>query len=353
MDLPTLTISAGKGWMDQRERFSGNIAGKEQKNYTLLSKNELSYNKGNSKLAKYGVVFKLKNFEEALVPRVYHSFKTTSEADPDFIEYVFATKNPDRELAKLITSGARMDGLLNINFNDFMDIKISIPDEEEQTVISKFLVAVDNVITLHQRKINTLETFKKVYLSVMFTNKNDNTPLLRFKNFTEAWEQRKFKNFVEDISTGRSSFISGKLQSNKNKFPILGSTNLIGYDSSYDYSGNFILTARVGANAGNIYRFQGDVKISDNTIYIQTKNLIFTYYLLLNFNLKRLAFGTGQPLIKASEIEKITFRLPSTAKEYRKIGQCLNNIDNLTTLHQRKLYTLKKLKQAYLNKMFI
>lgn len=242
---------------------------------------------------------------------------------------------------------------VEISGKEMAKMPLLLPTIKEQIRIGTYLKNLDNIITLHQRKINTLETFKKVYLSVMFTNKNDNTPLLRFKNFTEAWEQCKFKNFVEDISTGRSSFISGKLQSNKNKFPILGSTNLIGYDSSYDYSGNFILTARVGANAGNIYRFQGDVKISDNTIYIQTKNWIFTYYLLLNFNLKRLAFGTGQPLIKASEIEKITFRLPSTAKEYRKIGQCLNNIDNLTTLHQRKLYTLKKLKQAYLNKMFI
>lgn len=75
MDLPTLTISAGNGWMNQEDRFSGNIAGTEQKNYTLLKKGQLSYNHGNSKLAKYGAVFELRTYEEALVPRVYHSFK--------------------------------------------------------------------------------------------------------------------------------------------------------------------------------------------------------------------------------------------------------------------------------------
>jgi type I restriction enzyme S subunit len=57
MELDTLTISAGNGWMKQEDRFSANIAGKEQKNYTLLRKGELSYNHGNSKLAKYGAVF--------------------------------------------------------------------------------------------------------------------------------------------------------------------------------------------------------------------------------------------------------------------------------------------------------
>ncbi|GMC02414.1 restriction endonuclease subunit S [Enterococcus thailandicus] len=168
MDLPTLTISAGKGWLDQRERFSGNIAGKEQKNYTLLSKNELSYNKGNSKLAKYGVVYKLGTYKEALVPRVYHSFRTTRETDPDFIEYMFATKLPDRELGKLVTSGARMDGLLNINYDDFMGIKINIPYLQEQQKIGTFFKQLDDTIALHQRKLDLLKEQKKGFLQKMF-----------------------------------------------------------------------------------------------------------------------------------------------------------------------------------------
>ena len=123
MDLPTLTMSASSGWLDQKDRFSGDISGKEKKNYTLLKKGELSYNHGNSKLAKYGVVFSLTNYEEALVPRVYHSFKALENTSADFIEYMFSTKLPDRELGKLVSSGARMDGLLNINYDDFMNIQ--------------------------------------------------------------------------------------------------------------------------------------------------------------------------------------------------------------------------------------
>lgn len=152
MDLPTLTISAASGWLDQRERFSTNIAGKEQKNYTLLSNGELSYNHGNSKLAKYGTVFVLRTYEKALVPRVYHSFRTNENLNADFIEYTFATRITDRELAKLISSGARMDGLLNIGYSDFMGVKISVPKIEEQQKISGFLRSFDHLITLHQRK---------------------------------------------------------------------------------------------------------------------------------------------------------------------------------------------------------
>ncbi|AUW96483.1 restriction endonuclease subunit S [Streptococcus pluranimalium] len=169
IDLPTLTISAANGWMNQEDRFSQNIAGKEQKNYTLLKKGELSYNHGNSKLAKYGVVFELETYEEALVPRVYHSFKTIDKlSDPKFIEIMFATKKPDRELGKLISSGARMDGLLNINYSEFMGIKIVIPSFEEQRAIGAFFANLDDLIASQQAKITELETLKKKLLQDMF-----------------------------------------------------------------------------------------------------------------------------------------------------------------------------------------
>ncbi|ALS37505.1 hypothetical protein ATZ35_10175 [Enterococcus rotai] len=168
MDLPTLTISAGSGWLDQRDRFSGNIAGKEQMNYTLLKKGQLSYNHGNSKLAKYGAVFELRAYDEALVPRVYHSFETNVLATSDFIEYMFATKRPDRELAKLVSSGARMDGLLNINFDEFMGINVNIPSVEEQQKIGQHFKYLDNTIALHQQKLDQLKILKKAYLQNMF-----------------------------------------------------------------------------------------------------------------------------------------------------------------------------------------
>ena len=168
MALPTLTISASGGWMNQIDRFSANIAGKEQKNYTLLKKGELSYNHGNSKLAKYGVVFELQDYEEALVPKVYHSFRVNQLADAKFIEIMFSTKIPDRELGKLVSSGARMDGLLNISFDDFMNITIIIPTIEEQQAIGSYFSNLDNLITAHQEKISQLETLKKKLLQDMF-----------------------------------------------------------------------------------------------------------------------------------------------------------------------------------------
>ena len=190
MELPTLTISAANGWMKQEDRFSGNIAGKEQTNYTLLHKGELSYNHGNSKLAKYGTVFSLQTYEEALVPRVYHSFKVENES-ADFIEYYFATKIPDRELRKLISSGARMDGLLNIGYDDFMGIKMMFPSASEQDKIAEYFRALDHIITLHQRKCDETKKLKKFMLQKMFPKKDAKKPEIRFAGFTDDWEQRK------------------------------------------------------------------------------------------------------------------------------------------------------------------
>lgn len=161
LDLPTLTISASKGWLDQKERFSTNIAGKELKNYTLLEKGQLSYNHGNSKYAKYGAVFVLHGLNEALVPRVYHSFKVLPSTIPDFIEYYFSTGKLDRELGKKITSGARMDGLLNISFSEFMDINLMVPKKEEQKEIVSILYSINNIITLHQRKLDNMKKLKQ------------------------------------------------------------------------------------------------------------------------------------------------------------------------------------------------
>jgi type I restriction enzyme S subunit len=168
MDLATLTISAGNGWLDQRDRFSNNIAGNEQQNYTQLRQGELSYNKGNSKHAKCGVVYVLDCHVEALVPRVYHSFRPTDDADAKFLEYLFASKIPDDELAKLITSGARMDGLLNIGYAAFSGIEVNIPELVEQTEISKFMEFLSLAIKGSNTRIEYFEKVKQFLLQQMF-----------------------------------------------------------------------------------------------------------------------------------------------------------------------------------------
>ena len=179
-------------------------------------------------------------------------------------------------------------------------------------------------------------------------NEIQNTPNLRFEGFTEPWRQRKLMEEVTSIDTGKSKF----LIHGTGKYEVLGSTSVIGFDDSYDYEGDFLLTARVGANAGELYRHSGKVKISDNTVFIQGEQLDFIYYSLLNFDIKKLSFGTGQPLIKASELKTLDIKVPEDTSEQKKIGELFSNLDSLIALQQRKYERLQHLKQALLRKMF-
>ena len=133
---------------------------------------------------------------------------------------------------------------------------------------------------------------------------------------------------------------------------MLGSISILGYDSTYDHDGDFVLTARVGANAGNLYRYSGKVKITDNTVYLQSNYPVFLEALLSYFNIKRLSFGTGQPLIKASELKKLSIMVPENASEITNIQKFLEVLSDTIALHERKLELIKKLKQAYLQQMF-
>ena len=174
------------------------------------------------------------------------------------------------------------------------------------------------------------------------------TPKVRFKGFDDAWEQRKVLNEVNSIDTGKSKFEAKE----SGEFEILGSTDVIGYDDSYDYEGDFLLTARVGANAGTLYRHSGKVKITDNTVFLQGNHIDFIFYLLDKFDLKKMSFGSGQPLIKASEVKSLELQMPTSNEEKEKIAEYFLNLDNLITLHQRQCEVLKKQKQFFLQNMF-
>ena len=223
----------------------------------------------------------------------------------------------------------------SISKSAMQDTDIVYPKSvEEQGKIGDYFQSLDNLITLHQKKCEQLTILKKYMLQKMFPQNGSDKPEIRFEGFTDDWEQRKLGDVVDSVDTGKSKF---NKEDSSGEYPILGSTSVIGYDDKYDYEGDFILTARVGANAGNLYRHAGKVKISDNTVFIQTsQNIEFLYQLLIQFDVKKLSFGTGQPLVKASELKNLELMMPTDMKEQMRIGMYLKNLDNLITLHQHK-----------------
>lgn len=374
MDLPTLTISAANGWMSQEDRFSGNIAGKEQKNYTLLRRGQLSYNHGNSKLAKYGTVFSLRTYEEALVPRVYHSFDVTKEADANFIEYLFSTKLPDKELAKLISSGARMDGLLNINYKDFMGINIAIPKVDEQERISGYLRNLDNLITLHQRKCDETKELKKFMLQKMFPKNGEKKPEIRFEGFTDDWEQRKLGEISNKITRKNQDNVVDEVFTNSAEFGIISqrdffdkdianAENINGYyivePDDFVYNPRISTTAlfgpikrnkleRTGAMSPLYYVFKPyDIDLDYLEWYFQTT----CWHAFMRFNGNSGA-RSDRYAITDKIFKEMPIFMPQDIAEQKRIGKYFSELDHLITLHQRKCDEIKEIKKFMLQNMF-
>lgn len=357
MDLPTLTISAANGWMNQEDRFSGNIAGKEQENYTLLHKGELSYNHGNSKLAKYGTVFSLQSYKEALVPRVYHSFKV-EEGSPDFLEYYFATKLPDRELGKLISSGARMDGLLNIGYNEFMGIQMLFPSVEEQKQISNYFRNLDHLITLHQRKCEQTKNLKKYMLQKMFPQNGAKVPEIRFDGFTYDWEQRKLGELVgiyDGVHQTPDYQDSGIMFLSVENIATLKSEKYISEAAFerdykvYPEKGDILMTRIGDVGTTNVVETAEKVAFYVSLALLKP-NGIDSYFLsnamktnpfLKGLRERTLVTAIPQKINK-DEIGKIDIFITNNDEEQKKIGAYFHNLDNLITLHQRQIDFYKK-----------
>ena len=269
----------------------------------------------------------------------------------------YAIPKPDMDLEFVHCSFLNVDwkskdestGLPSLSKEAINETIALVPSFNEQSRLGEFFSDLDSLITLHQRKYDKLVVFKKTMLEKMFPKDGESVPEIRFAGFTDPWEQRELGELVDNIDTGRSVFCSESY----GRYPVLGSTSVIGSDSSYDYEGAFLLTARVGANAGNLYRFAGKVKISDNTVFLQAPNSDFLFYLLGHFDLRKLSFGTGQPLVRASELRAVEIDVPKLENEQKSIAEFFDHLDSLITLHQRKLELLRNIKKSLLDKMFV
>lgn len=166
-----MTISAKRGLISQEDKFDRVIAGDSLKKYTLLSKNDFAYNKGNSKTYQMGCIYQLEDIESALVPFVYICFSPTEKVYSAFYKHWFLAHGLDRQLNRIITSGARGDGLLNVNSDEFFKLKIPYPTIEEQTAIAQVLQAAANEVQVLRSKLDKLKEQKKGLMQVLLTGK--------------------------------------------------------------------------------------------------------------------------------------------------------------------------------------
>ena len=171
-------------------------------------------------------------------------------------------------------------------------------------------------------------------------------PALRFPEFTGEWNFELLGIIAPNITSGKSKPSLGE-------YNLYGSTGVIGKTANADYFGDMLLVARVGANAGSLQLVNENCGITDNTLIIKPCKLSshYLYFYLQHYNLNRLVFGSGQPLITAGMLKKV--RIPfGNQLEQRKIERLLICIDERIATQNKIIEDLKKLKSAIYQEMF-
>jgi len=179
--------------------------------------------------------------------------------------------------------------------------------------------------------------------------KHMNIPELRFPEFEGEWEKKKLGEVTDSISSGKSN---NKLAFGE--FPFYGSTGLIGYTNNYGYTGKIILIARVGANAGSLYKVDGKYSVSDNTLMLKINDkgiLDFVQYYLNKYDLNKLVFGSGQPLITGGHLKELSLYFPDLP-EQSKIATFLTAVDEKLQALKKKKSLLEVYKKGVMQKLF-
>ena len=165
-----MTISARLGLISQKDKFDRVIAGDSLKKYTHIQKGDFAYNQGNSNLYEMGCIYRLKE-QDAVVPFVYICFRPKQNVIGEFYQHFFINHGLDRQLKRIITSGARGDGLLNVDKTDFFELEIVYPHIAEQKAIAEVLTVADNEIATHRKRLEALRLQKRGLMQQLLTGK--------------------------------------------------------------------------------------------------------------------------------------------------------------------------------------
>ena len=191
-----------------------------------------------------------------------------------------------------------------IGKSEIKKIEVFRPEKEEQQKIASFLSSLDELITAQSQKLETLKTHKKGLMQQLFPAEGEMVPKLRFAEFSDSgeWEEKTLGGVCVNIASGKDKI------DNNGSWKLYGSTGIIGKTVSYSFEGDYLLVARVGANAGLLTRTNGIFGVTDNTLVISLiddKTTDFIYYLLERIALNKLVFGSGQPLITGGQLKSL------------------------------------------------
>ena len=288
-----------------------------------------------------------------------------SNIDSAFLAITISNGKPHNDMAKM----AQGKSVVHLHNSDLEKIDLTYPKHEEQVQISTYFKSIDNLITLHQRKYDKLKNIKKSMLEKMFPKNGSNVPEIRFKGFTDAWEQRKLSEIGERVTRKNQDLVSelpltisaqyGLIDQNEFFDKRIASKDVSGYYLVKNGEFAYNKSTSVDAPWGAVKRLDKYEMGVLSTLYIvfsiidkgkTDSDFLVTYYdtNLWHKGVQAVAAegarNHGLLNISADDFLETSLSLPQDIEEQKLIGSYFKNLDNLITLHQRKkeyLYIIK------------
>ena len=361
--LPILTSSKTEGVILQEEHF-----GRKQQHditgYNILPRNYCTYRNRSD-----GVDFTFninKCCDKGIISKFYPVF-SGKNCDVFFLSLVL---NNSDEVVREIAYTCTGTGQKVLSFWNLQKMKVRAPSFDEQKEIAAYFEDLDHLITLHQRKFEKLTNVKKSMLEKMFPRNGSCYPEIRFKGFTDPWEQRKFSEIT---------FLSG--EKNRENLPlesysITNESGFVPQDEKFENGGTmrgadkrmyYIVSpnsfaynpARINVGSIGYQNTEKNVIVSSLYEIFKTSDdvddrLLWHWFKSPDFQklIWQLQEGGVRLYFYYDKLCMGEVSLPSL-EEQRKIGKFFDTLDNLITLHQRELEKLQSIKKALLEKMFV
>ena len=345
-EYPLMAFIADEGVAPKGDRYNREflVNDEENKKYKQTEYGDFIYSSNNLETGSIG----LNNFGKASISPVYSIFRPTELAVSDFIGRRLVCKDFINQMVKW-RQGV-IYGQWRIHELDFIKLDVVVPSVLEQKKIGTFLKHLDNLITLHQRKLLKLKNVKTAMLEKMFPKNGSSVPEIRFAGFTDAWEQRK----AIDIAPLQRGFDLPKNKMKEGDYPVVMSNGINGYHSEFKAKAPGVVTGRSGT-IGNLHYIETHYWPHNTALWVTDfkGNIpLYVFYMYQRLGLSRFGTGSGVPTLNRNDVHGTKIYLPRP-EEQTSISDFLSTLDNLITLHQRKLEKLQNIKKSMLEKMFV
>ena len=350
-NAPIMMLSAGNGFIMQSEKYSRDNAGQSLKKYILLKQGELAYNHGASKAKQFGCCYELTE-PEARIPYVYHCFKINDHEYTPFIAMALNNAKMDKQLKRLVSSSVRMDGLLNISFEDYMSVTLHLPSSTEQKHIADFLKKIDERIAAQEKLLASLKKYKRGLVKAVISG------TVAFAcSENKRWETVRLAE-IFTISAGgdidRQN--SSPTYSTSYPYPVyanaLTNNGLYGYANYFKVEGDSITVSGRGEVGHAIARHCKYVPI------VRLLSLVPKYeddvdFFAYMINATSIYIeSTGVPQLTSPQLGAVkVFRPPIL--EQKRISSLLLKIDAKIENEERLTFYLEKIRSSMLQQLFI